>query len=299
MIVSPRARITREDARPRRGGRTTKEMRRSALFLTAVACVLALFATPAFAWDDDDGPANVDAADYEGVTCGSTIKLQHSGTKARLHSHDIAYGSGSGQQSVTGFPETTDANSYWQVLHAHGAEPCRFGTEIANGAIVRLLHINTKKWLHSHLHKSPITGNQEVSAYGTRGDGDTPEDSNSDDNWKIELSAGETVWKKDKKMRLIHVSTGVILHSHDQKFGRPIAGQFEVCGAKSKNNNNLWFATEGVYIPKPKPSKHAHAFTIRKLPYDPRKDDDDGEELKNEAAKEDLKNEKKKKKVEL
>ena len=97
-------------------------MRRSALFLTAVACVLALFATPAFAWDDDDDdPANVDAADYEGVTCGSTIKLQHSGTKARLHSHDIAYGSGSGQQSVTGFPETTDANSYWQVLHAHGA----------------------------------------------------------------------------------------------------------------------------------------------------------------------------------
>ena len=164
VIVSPRARITREDARPRRGGRTTKEMRRSALFLTAVACVLALFATPAFAWDDDDDDPGqrrrrgLRGRDVRGARSSSSTR----GRKRGCTRTTIAYGSGSGQQSVTGFPETTDANSYWQVLHAHGAEPCRFGTEIANGAIVRLLHINTKKWLHSHLHKSPITGNQEV-----------------------------------------------------------------------------------------------------------------------------------------
>jgi hypothetical protein len=41
------------------------------------------------------------------------IKLMHEKTKHRLHSHDVPYGSGSGQQSVTGFPEGDDSNSYW------------------------------------------------------------------------------------------------------------------------------------------------------------------------------------------
>ena len=49
------------------------------------------------------------------VTCGSLIKLQHEGTKGLLHSHEIAYGSGSGQQSVTGSFESDDANSMWIV----------------------------------------------------------------------------------------------------------------------------------------------------------------------------------------
>jgi dolichyl-phosphate-mannose--protein O-mannosyl transferase len=47
------------------------------------------------------------------VTYGSVIKLMHEKTKHRLHSHDVPYGSGSGQQSVTGFPEGDDSNSYW------------------------------------------------------------------------------------------------------------------------------------------------------------------------------------------
>lgn len=47
------------------------------------------------------------------VTCGSVIKLENeSKTGVRLHSHDIKYGSGSGQQSVTAV-ENQDTNSYW------------------------------------------------------------------------------------------------------------------------------------------------------------------------------------------
>jgi hypothetical protein len=41
------------------------------------------------------------------VTCGSMIKLRHLATSFRLHSHQVAYGSGSGQQSVTGSPSGT------------------------------------------------------------------------------------------------------------------------------------------------------------------------------------------------
>ena len=47
------------------------------------------------------------------ITYGSVIKLMHERTKFRLHSHDVPYGSGSGQQSVTSFPNVDDANSYW------------------------------------------------------------------------------------------------------------------------------------------------------------------------------------------
>ena len=42
--------------------------------------------------------------EFDHVTCGSTIKLTHRPSGYRLHSHEIPYGSGSRQQSVTGFP---------------------------------------------------------------------------------------------------------------------------------------------------------------------------------------------------
>lgn len=50
------------------------------------------------------------------VTCGSAIKLQNLAYKIRLHSHDVKYGSGSGQQSVTGTDTTDDVNSHWAIL---------------------------------------------------------------------------------------------------------------------------------------------------------------------------------------
>ncbi|URD76529.1 hypothetical protein MUK42_09384 [Musa troglodytarum] len=36
--------------------------------------------------------------------------------KFRLHSHDVPYGSGSGLQLLTGFPNVDDSNSYWPGL---------------------------------------------------------------------------------------------------------------------------------------------------------------------------------------
>lgn len=54
---------------------------------------------------------------FSQITYGSVIKLMHEKTKVRLHSHDVPYGSGSGQQSVTGFPNVDDSNSYWVYLY--------------------------------------------------------------------------------------------------------------------------------------------------------------------------------------
>ena len=52
---------------------------------------------------------------YEHVTCGSILKLLNAQYDARLHSHEVSYASGSGQQSVTAVDSSDDHNSYWQV----------------------------------------------------------------------------------------------------------------------------------------------------------------------------------------
>lgn len=60
------------------------------------------------------------------VTCGSVLKLQNTDYRVRLHSHDVKYGTGSGQQSVTGTELQEDANSHWTVLGALGTH-CQRG----------------------------------------------------------------------------------------------------------------------------------------------------------------------------
>jgi dolichyl-phosphate-mannose--protein O-mannosyl transferase len=60
------------------------------------------------------------------VTCGSGFKLLNTAYKIRLHSHDIKYGSGSGQQSVTGSELKEDVNSIW-VLKGTPNLPCKRG----------------------------------------------------------------------------------------------------------------------------------------------------------------------------
>ena len=51
------------------------------------------------------------------VTCTSAIKLQNVQRGVRLHSHEVKYGSGSGQQSVTGKPCKTCFNpEYFHIM---------------------------------------------------------------------------------------------------------------------------------------------------------------------------------------
>lgn len=49
------------------------------------------------------------------VTCGSVLKLLNTDYRVRLHSHDVKYGTGSGQQSVTGTELQEDQNSHWAI----------------------------------------------------------------------------------------------------------------------------------------------------------------------------------------
>ena len=178
-------------------------------------------------------------SEFKYVTCGSILKLYNQRQGARLHSHDVKYGSGSGQQSVTGSSSPDDHNSYWIIRGKHG-ERCDRGNIVKCGDKIRLQHLSTKRNLHSHYFQSPITHQQEVSAFGEGGDGDTG------DNWEVRCSS--RYWNRKDKVRFQHEDTGLYLHICSEQFGRPIAGQHEICGKNNEENNNLWVAQEGVYV---------------------------------------------------
>lgn len=209
--------------------------------------------------EEDDGE------DYTRVTFGSAVKLVHKQSKFRLHSHPIKYGSGSGQQTVTGFQGTDDPNSLWQVKEPVSTKPTTSvyapGTPVQCGQQIRLQHATTKKWLHSHLHASPLTHRQEISGYGDDNGGG----SDTGDNWVVECAtAGAAFWMRDAPVAFLHVDTGKRLFTlrkdiFDQSNcrGCPIVGQLEMSAhsVKASDPNALWVSEDGIYFPLAQPDE--------------------------------------------
>jgi dolichyl-phosphate-mannose--protein O-mannosyl transferase len=173
------------------------------------------------------------------VTCGSVIKLVNKQFNVRLHSHDVKYGSGSGQQSVTGTDIQEDVNSHW-AIKGTVKSPCLRGEPVECGQEVRLEHTTTKRNLHSHLFSSPLSRNQEVSAFGEEGEGD------SGDNWVIVCEG--TYWERKGTVMFRHIDTDMYLGISDEAYGRPIHGQREVCSFGSPFGSTKWETGEGMYI---------------------------------------------------
>jgi len=203
--------------------------------------------------------ASVLAADPMAVTCGSTLKLTHKEANKQLHSHQIGWGSGSGQQSVTTQNLLNDQNDLWTIQHATTEPFCPAGTSIRCGDKVRLTHIGTGKNLHSHLFKSALSGFQEVSCFGDNGSGDTG------DNWIVECdSKRDKFWMRDAPVHFKHTDTGKYLYTSNavtftqQNCGQqcPIMGQTEVsCANKREGQRTAWVGTQGVFFP-PKDYHH-------------------------------------------
>ncbi|XP_014213484.1 stromal cell-derived factor 2 [Copidosoma floridanum] len=180
-----------------------------------------------------------EARDVDYVTCGSVTKLMNTNYNVRLHSHDIKYGTGSGQQSVTAVKAMEDGNSYW-VIKAPTGKHCTRGKPIKCADKIRLEHLSTKKNLHSHHVSSPLSGKQEVSAYGNHGEGDTG------DHWLV-VCPGE-YWERDEPVMFKHMDTDAYLGVTERTYGSPINGQSEVVGDYSTDSNVWWQAMEGVFI---------------------------------------------------
>ncbi|KAG9334014.1 hypothetical protein JZ751_009246 [Albula glossodonta] len=182
------------------------------------------------------------------VTCGSLVKLLNTRHNVRLHSHDVKYGSGSGQQSVTGVEAADDANSYWRIRGKPNTA-CQRGEPIRCGQAIRITHMKTGRNLHSHHFSSPLSNNQEVSAFGENGEGDDL------DVWTVQC--GGTYWEREEAVRFKHKGTEVFLSVTGEQYGHPIRGQREVHGMSSPNHNNYWRAMEGVFI-QPSPDTPHH-----------------------------------------
>uniref|UniRef100_A0A8C6U1B7 Stromal cell-derived factor 2-like 1 n=1 Tax=Neogobius melanostomus TaxID=47308 RepID=A0A8C6U1B7_9GOBI len=182
------------------------------------------------------------------VTCGSLVKLLNTRHNVRLHSHDVKYGSGSGQQSVTGVDAADDANSYWQIRGQPG-RPCARGVPIKCGQQIRITHMKTGRNLHSHRFSSPLSNHQEVSAFGERGEGDDL------DVWAVQCDG--VSWERDESVTFKHVGTDVFLSITGEQYGHPIRGQREVHGSSAQSAHSHWRTMEGVFIqPSTEPLRH-------------------------------------------
>ncbi|GAB0491506.1 hypothetical protein MMPV_002760 [Pyropia vietnamensis] len=248
-MVTPR----QSPPRWRRGSAT------HALCLAALAAVVVGAALPTSVSADsshhEDEPINT-------VSYHSAIKLAHDITGFRLHSHAVAYGSGSRQQSVTGMESGSDVNSVWVVRAGHDAADPAVGTPVSCGETIRLMHVNTAKHLHTHQQQAPMGLDWEVSAFALgRGTGDGDEGPNGrwaegdhGDDWVVvcEGKAGEDSsrrWLRGEGVFLKHAVSGRWLTtSARHTFGEPVAGQQMVAATKKKGPDGLWRTAEGVYF---------------------------------------------------
>lgn len=105
-----------------------------------------------------------------------------------------------------------------------------------------MFHVTTRRNLHSHNYLSPLSNNQEVSAYGDDGVGD------DGDRWKVVCTNKNDFWLRKDAVRFQHVNTGKYLHLSGDTYGRPIHGQKEISCYSYPNNQNLWKVDAGVYI---------------------------------------------------
>lgn len=217
--------------------------------LCSVGCLLAatvgnLLLPVALATDMDD--------DF--VTCGSAIKLT---SKEGRGSHYLSSGqhkinTGSNQQLVTASPKRSESDLLWLISAGHGTPECEPGTKIPYGSKIRFTHMNTGSNLHSHMYKSPLTSNQEVTGFGDGGSGD------AGDNWKVNpvKSGSGYNWLREQTVILTHVDTGKNLGTASNAvFSRsncgsrcPVMDHQEVYAMNGSPQQVQWKAELGVYL---------------------------------------------------
>ena len=205
------------------------------------------------------------------VNCGSSIQLYHSENKGFLLNSDVYNSASTGNQLVTLKDRSTvePYNVMWQVTSAHQGGKrykqsyCETGKPIKCGEVVNLLHLKTKKRLHSHVLPAALSqqGN-EVTAFG-HGE---YEGGDENDDWKVMCAqeGNNNVgghWTLESKVRFQHVATGFYLESNNiggRKFSKkncprcPIIGELEVSASRMPSNSNLFRANEqaGAHIYK-------------------------------------------------
>ncbi|OMJ21721.1 Dolichyl-phosphate-mannose-protein mannosyltransferase 1 [Smittium culicis] len=185
---------------------------------------------------------------------GSKIRVIHDSSSAGfLHSHSSKYESGSKQQQVTLYGHR-DNNNYWVIERTlkflkknqnNTAIPSL--EKIKDGDEVRLRHVNTKRLLHSHDVRAPVTNKDYVNEVSGYGADNFPGDDN--DDWIVRIMSGDSsVPGSDKNLmsihtrfRLIHKNQRCALFSNRVKLPKWAFEQVEVvCMKHAKYPKSLW-----------------------------------------------------------
>lgn len=191
------------------------------------------------------------------VLYGMRVRLRHDASRAYLKSvaKDYCHINGSMQQ-IVGADALVTNDTIWIVKGADSlGENYPRGLAIRHGDLIRLEHELTRKNLHSHSKPSPLTNQQEVTAYGIAGTGD------GNDDWVIDLGElGE--WQFGKPMRLDFRGTGMVLHSHSGH-SHPIltAGLQEVTAYRRGDANDPWLCELVANAEQPVPKQSGELYS--------------------------------------
>jgi dolichyl-phosphate-mannose-protein mannosyltransferase len=178
------------------------------------------------------------------IALGSKATLKNMGYGGGLlHSHVQVYPEGSGQQQITCYHHK-DANNDW-FFYPNRTEseidpeaPLRF---VADKSVVRLVHAQTGRNLHSHTVAAPVTkGDYEVSCYGNTTVGDEK------DHWRIEVVSDAASSDRSRirtlttAFRLRHMSLGCYLRAGNVNLPQWGFKQIETTCVKQNNPRDVY-----------------------------------------------------------
>lgn len=152
------------------------------------------------------------------IVYGSKATLKNMGYGGGLlHSHVQTYPEGSQQQQITCYHHK-DANNDW-FFYTNRHEPAEYTPNeeiryVGDKHVIRLLHAQTERNLHSHQIAAPVTkADYEVSCYGNTTIGDTK------DHWEVEV-VDDAASRDHSKLRTLttafrlkHVDLGCYLRA--------------------------------------------------------------------------------------
>lgn len=178
------------------------------------------------------------------IAVGSRVTLKNMGYGGGLlHSHVQTYPDGSNQQQVTCYHHK-DANNDWFIYpNRHEPEYDASGplSFVGDGDVIRLIHGQTGRNLHSHAIPAPITKSQyEVSCYGNITIGDEK------DHWAVEVV--DDVASRDRSrirtlttaFRLRHIVLGCYLRAGNVNLPQWGFKQIETTCVKENNPRDVY-----------------------------------------------------------
>lgn len=178
------------------------------------------------------------------IAYGSRATIKNMGYGGGLlHSHIQTYPEGSNQQQITCYHHKDANNEWWFYPNRSQPEfdpeaPLRY---VADGDVLRFVHSQTGRNLHSHDVSAPVTkADKEVSCYGNTTVGDDK------DHWTMEVVKDVSSNDRSKirtlttAFRLKHTSLGCYLRAGNVNLPQWGFKQIEVTCTKDNNPKDVY-----------------------------------------------------------